>query len=226
MNGQPPSDRVCRGKQATHDESNAAAVLVIDVQAGLFSSTPPPFEAETVLDRINEITAKARAAGVPVILIQQDGEPGGDWLVPLTEAWQFDRRLQVEPGDLVIRKTTCDAFYGTSLESELSARQVSTLVLTGFATDFCVDSTLRNALSKNYAVIVVADAHTTTDSPVLKAAQIRQHYNWAWAESLAPNDVMIVPAAALSFRAKCARFVRREPLENRADCEHDQFREQ
>jgi nicotinamidase-related amidase len=177
----------------------ATAVLVIDAQVGLFGSKPPPFDAESVLARINEITARARAAGVPVVLVQQDGDADGDWLVPLSEDWQFHPKLRVEPGDVIIRKTTCDAFYRTSLESELRARQVTTLVLTGFATDFCVDATLRNALSKAFAVIVVADAHTTTDSPMLKAELIRQHHNWAWAESLCPKAVTVVPVAALVF---------------------------
>ncbi len=178
------------------------AVLVIDVQAGLFGSKPPPFDAEAVLTRINDVTARARAASVPVFLIQQDGDPDGDWLVPSSPDWQFHPKLRVEPGDLIIRKRTCDAFYGTPLESQLRARQITTLVLTGFATDFCVGSTLRNALSKEFAVIVIADAHTTNDSPVLKADLIRQHHNWAWAESLCPKGVTVVPAAALSFRRR------------------------
>jgi nicotinamidase-related amidase len=175
------------------------AVLVIDVQAGLFGSKPPPLEADAVLGRINEVTTKARAAGVPVILIQQDGDPKGDWLVPLSDDWRLHPKLKVEHGDLIIRKTTCDAFYRTSLESELRARQITTLVLTGAATDFCVDATLRNALSKEFAVIVVADAHTTSDSPMLKADLIRQHHNWAWAESISATGVTIVPATALVF---------------------------
>ena len=175
------------------------AVLVIDVQAGLFGSEPPPLEADAVLARINEITAKARAAGVPAVLIQQDGDPRGDWLVPMSDGWKFHPKLRVEPGDRIIRKTTCDAFYGTQLESELRARRITTLVLTGLATEFCVDATLRNALSKDFAVIVVADAHTTADSPMLKADLIRQHHNWAWAETLSAKKVTVVPAAALSF---------------------------
>jgi nicotinamidase-related amidase len=198
-----------RRSPTQHRVPEGAAVLVIDAQAALFGSTPPPLEADAVLARINEVTAKARAAGAPVFLIQQDGEPGGNWLVPLTEGWKFDPRLRVEPGDRVIRKTTCDAFYGTPLESELRARKISTLVFTGFATDFCVDCTLRNALSRNFAVIVASDAHTTTDSPSLKAESIRRHHNWAWAESLSPKGVTVLPAAALSFRAKCTRFARR-----------------
>jgi nicotinamidase-related amidase len=181
-----------------------AALVVIDVQAGLFDGKPPAFEGEAVITRINEATAKARAAGAPVFLIQQDGDPGSDYLVPFSDGWKLHPRLVIRPGDVVIRKTTCDSFYRTSLESELRARGVTTLVLMGYATDFCVDTTLRNAVSKEYGIIVVADAHTTSDSPVLKADQIRQHHNWAWANCISTRGVTVLQASELRFPATTA----------------------
>ena len=99
----------------------------------------------------------------------------------------------------VIRKTTCDAFYGTSLEAELRSRGTTTLLLMGFATDFCVDSTLRNAASKDFAIVVVADAHTTADNPVLKAELIRQHHNWAWANAITKRGVTVLRATEVLF---------------------------
>ena len=175
------------------------AVLVIDVQAGLFCAKPPPFEAEAVIARINAVSAQARQAGAPVIFIQQDGEPGEEDLVPFTEGWRLHPKLEVRPGELVIRKTTCDAFYGTPLESELRSRGVTTLLLTGFATDFCVDSTLHSAASKDFGVIVVADAHTTADNPVLKAELVRAHHNWAWANCLSKQGVAVLKASEVRF---------------------------
>jgi nicotinamidase-related amidase len=177
------------------------ALLVIDVQAGLFGGEPTAFEAAAVIARINEVAAEARKAGAPVFVIQHDGEPGSDYLAPFTEGWKLHPDLVVLPGDLIIRKTTCDAFYGTSLESELRARGITTLVLMGFATDFCVDSTLRNAASKDFAIIVVADAHTTADNPVLKADLVRQHHNWAWANCISTRGVSVVEASKLHFQA-------------------------
>ena len=180
-------------------EPEHTAVLVIDVQAGLFCTTPTPFDAAAVVARINEVTARARKAGVPVIFIQHDGEPKGDYPVPFTDGWKLHPDLHVRPGDPVIRKTTCDAFYGTSLESELRSLGTTTLLLMGYATDFCVDSTLRCAASKDFAVIVVADAHTTTDNPVLKASLVREHYNWVWANLITSKGVTILKAAAVRF---------------------------
>ena len=175
------------------------AVLVIDVQRGLFCARPSPFEAEKVVARINAVTAKARAAGAPVIFVQHDGEPGGEDVVPYTEGWKLHSRLEVRPGDLVIRKTTCDAFYGTPLEAELWSREIKTVVLTGYATDFCVDATLRSAASKDFGVIVVADAHTTSDNPVLKAEVVRLHHNWAWANAITKKGVTVLKAGEVRF---------------------------
>ncbi len=171
------------------------AVLVIDVQTGLFWGDHAAFEAEAVIARINEVTAKARKAGAPVIFIQHDGTPGGEDVVPFTEGWKLHPALEVRPGDLIIRKTTCDAFYGTSLEAELRSRGITTLLLMGYATDFCVDATLRSAASKDFSVIVVADAHTTNDNPVLKADQVRKHHNWAWANCISKKGVTVLKAS-------------------------------
>jgi nicotinamidase-related amidase len=152
--------------------------------------------------RTNAVTAKARAAGAPVIFIQHDGEPGGEDVVPFTEGWKLHPELQVRPDDLVIRKTTCDAFCGTSLEAELRSRGITTLLLMGYATDFCVDATLRSAASKDFSIIVVADAHTTSDNPVLKADVVRQHHNWAWANAITRKSVSVLKASEVRFAAK------------------------
>jgi len=176
------------------------AVLVIDVQTGLFCAQPAPFEAEAVVERINAVTGRARQAGAPVIFIQHDGEPDGEDVVPFTEGWKLHPKLEVRAGELVIRKTTCDSFYKTPLETELRLRCITTLVLMGYATDFCVDATLRSAASRDFRVIVIADAHTTSENPVLKAEMVRQHHNWAWANSITRRGVTVVMESEVRFQ--------------------------
>jgi nicotinamidase-related amidase len=176
-----------------------SAVLVIDVQRGLFCTEPAPYEAEAVVGRINVATAKARKAGSPVIFIQHDGVPGGEDVVPGTEGWKLHPKLEVRSGDPVIRKTMGDAFYGSTLEAELRSRGITTVLLMGYATDFCVDATLRSATSKDFSVIVVADAHTTSDNPVLKAAVVREHHNWAWANAITKKGVTVLKADEVRF---------------------------
>jgi len=175
------------------------AVVVIDVQTGLFNTDPPPHEATEVIHRINFVTGRARAAGVRVFTVQHDGPPDGDWLVPFSDSWKLHPDLQRESGDVAIRKTTGDAFYGTDLERQLRSAGVRSLILGGYATEFCVDSTLRNATSKGFEVIVLADAHTTNDAPLLKAATIRQYFNWVWSESSSGGGIRLVNSAEVRF---------------------------
>jgi len=177
------------------------AVVVIDVQIGLFCAKPAPFQAKAVVAWIRAVLAKARRAGAPVIFIQHDGEPGGEDVVPFTEGWKLHPKLAVRPGERVFRKTTGDAFYGTALEAELRSRGITTLVLMGYATDFCVDATLRSAASKDFRVVVVADAHTTSDNPVLKPDQVRRHHNWAWANAITRQGVIVLKASEVRFSA-------------------------
>jgi nicotinamidase-related amidase len=183
-------------------DSGNSAVLVIDVQKGLFNGKPPAFEGDQVIARINEVTAKARSAGALVIIFQHEGDPSENWMVPFSDDWKLHPKLHVTAKDLTFRKTTCDAFYETKLESELADQRISRLVLTGFATDFCIDTTLRIALSKEFEVVVVADAHTTTDGPVLSAGQVQRHFNWAWQNCSAKSEVRVVPAREIAFSAR------------------------
>ena len=48
------------------------ALLVIDVQRGLFEPQPPPADADAVVERINALSAKAREAGMPVVFVQHE----------------------------------------------------------------------------------------------------------------------------------------------------------
>ena len=183
-------------------DSANTAVLVVDVQKGLFNGKPPAFEGDQVIARINEVTAKARSAGALVIIFQHEGDPSENWMVPFSDDWKLHPKLHVTAKDLTFRKTTCDAFYGTKLESELAVRRISKLVLTGFATDFCVDTTLRIALSKEFEVVVIADGHTTNDGPVLRADQLQPHFNWAWQNCTAKSEVRVVRAREIAFSAR------------------------
>lgn len=151
------------------------ALLIIDVQQGLFDEIPGPAEADAVIARINALSAGARAADVPVILVQH--EVHGTELEHGSPGWQLDSRLQAASSDCRIRKTTPDSFLRTGLDEVLAFSGVEQLVICGYATEFCVDTTTRSAAAHGYAVILAADAHTTHDKAHASAAQIRTHHN-------------------------------------------------
>jgi nicotinamidase-related amidase len=172
------------------------ALLVIDVQHGLFDPQPRPFEADTVVARINALAARARALDVPVVLIQHESAalPFG------SEAWRFEGRLLVEPRDAVVRKTTPDAFLRTDLEALLVSWQIARVVVCGYASEFCVDTTTRRAAALGYGVTLAADAHTTHDKPHATGEQIRAHENATLVDltSFGPA-IVAAPSAQIAF---------------------------
>lgn len=151
------------------------ALLIIDVQQGLFDELPGPAGADAVIGRINALAARARTSDAPVILVQH--EVPGTQLQHGAPGWQLDSRLQAGPVDHRIRKTTPDSFLRTGLDEVLAFSGVEQLVICGYATEFCVDTTVRTAAAHGYAVILAADAHTTQDKAHASAAQIRAHHN-------------------------------------------------
>lgn len=174
-----------------------SALLIIDVQTALCTGKWSAFDIDKVVDRINTVSAKARIAGIPVVLIQHEEDEG-----PLhfgTEGWKLYERLAVQPEDIRIRKTACDSFYQTELHSALQAHGVTNLVVCGLQSEFCVDSTVRAALALGYPVTLVADGHSTLDNGVLSAAQISAHHN-ATLESLGSYGPRVTPIPSEQVR--------------------------
>jgi nicotinamidase-related amidase len=162
------------------------ALLIIDMQNTLFTPATPRFDADNVIKRINTLSDKFRINGDQVIFIQHDGTKEG-YCFPGTEEWEILPSLNIISGDIIIPKTANDSFYNTTLRKVLSNSGIDELVITGCATDFCVDSTIKSALTSDFSITVIKDGHTTADRPHLKAQQIIEHYNWIWSEMIQTN---------------------------------------
>lgn len=159
------------------------ALLIVDVQAGLFST--PPHDAEALIARLNRLAMRMRTIGAPVIFIQHCG-PEGDPLHPSQAGHAVHPDLAVEANDICIAKDSCDAFLNTTLEAALSAAKVSEVIVTGFATEFCVDTTVRSALAHGFKTFVPEDGHTTSGRSHLAASKIIEHHNETWRWLISP----------------------------------------
>jgi biuret amidohydrolase len=71
---------------------------------------------------------------------------------------RFLAGLEPKDGEVVVRKSTADAFIGTELDSHLRAGEVRTLLLAGVSTNSCVESTARHAADLGYQVVLIEDA--------------------------------------------------------------------
>ncbi|MFC3914695.1 cysteine hydrolase family protein [Pseudaeromonas sharmana] len=167
------------------------ALLVIDMQQGLFASEQSRYRSANVVANINLLIHHCHLQSRPVIFIQHDGGRD-DPLEPHTPGWNLLPQLRRAAHDHVLRKTACDAFYRTGLAPLLHSLRVGTLMITGCATDFCVDTTLRAAASLDYQLLAISDAHTTANRPHLAAEQIIRHHNFMWQNLLIPTPIELI----------------------------------
>lgn len=167
------------------------ALIIIDMQQGSFTAQAPKHDADALVDRLNRLGEIVRSAGGSVIFVQHDG-PLGDPHHPDLPGWQLLPELRVTDGDLRVRKRSCDAFLHTELDDVLRARGIDQLIITGNATDYCVDTTIRSALARSYRTIVPMDGHTTSNRPHLSAVQIMAHHHAIWSDFIAPAGPAIL----------------------------------
>lgn len=155
------------------------ALLIIDMQKGSFKPYSARFNTLAIIGRINSIAKLFRTNNHPVIFVQHDGSKENNFY-PNSADWEILPELDMLPNDIIISKTANDAFYNTKLLSTLSEMKITALFVTGCATDFCVDTTVKSALSKDFKVTVIGDGHTTASRPFMDAETVINYYNWLW----------------------------------------------
>jgi nicotinamidase-related amidase len=160
-----------------------AALLVIDVQNDFVGPTGRMAQIgldmsriEPAIDRIQTMITAARTAGAPVayarvmttaeadsdalklLNIRKGRAPGAIGICREDQPGSDYYRMAPQPGDIEVKKRLFDSFHGTDFEADLRARGIDTLVICGFTTDCCVESTARTAFHCDFNVFVVSDA--------------------------------------------------------------------
>jgi ureidoacrylate peracid hydrolase len=183
-------DRVLKRRGALHVFNDIDPVrtahVVVDLQNG-FMAPGQPAEipaARDIVGNVNRISGVLRAGGGLVVYIQNtiDAAAKQAWsnwfdymsgegraeamdaaFAPGSYGHSLWPELDVQPNDLKVKKNRFGAFVpgSSNLHSELQARNIDTLIVTGTATNVCCESTARDAMMMNYKVIFVADGTAT-----------------------------------------------------------------
>ncbi|MFX0085653.1 MAG: cysteine hydrolase family protein [Candidatus Hodarchaeota archaeon] len=151
-------------------------MIIIDVQLGNFTGSDPIYNGDKLLERISKIVKKFRSRGFLTIYIQNMGNKG-DPDQPETPGWRIHPDIAPLETEITIQKTTPDSFYKTNLQKKLNSLSINHLYIVGLQTEYCVDTTVRRAFSFGFRVTLIKDAHSTWDSPDLKAIEIINHHN-------------------------------------------------
>jgi ureidoacrylate peracid hydrolase len=191
------------------------ALIVVDMQhaycspggyidlIGFDVSAAPP-----IIEEAARTIAACRAAGIPVIYLQNGFSPDvREAPGPAAPVWHKSNALKFmraneayagklithgtwdheilpevapQPGDVVVPKSRYSGFAGTALEQILHARRVRTLLVVGVATNVCVESTIRDAYHREFFPIMVSDATMAAGPGAQEATEfnIRAFFGW------------------------------------------------
>jgi nicotinamidase-related amidase len=139
------------------------ALVVIDVQNDYFSGphliTHPEGSFEAIL-RAMDVAFKV---GLPIVLIQTSAPPDSPFkaFIQGSFGWEIKEEVRQRPHDVVIEKRLPGSFTGTPLEDWLQARNIDAIVIAGYMTQMCCDTTSRQAVHLGFSVEFLSDATGT-----------------------------------------------------------------
>src|SRR5208337_3805143 len=141
-------------------------LLIWDVQNRLVQNI---FNPETFLAKNKEVIGIARHHKIPVIFSKITPLPDR-FESPVRKIFRtrfasmkevpngLDLTIEPAPDDLVIPKSTASMFMGTNFEQLLRNAGISTIVITGIATEYGVESTARDAMNRGFLPVILSDA--------------------------------------------------------------------
>lgn len=163
-----------------------SAVIVIDPQHDFCSEKGALAQRfgfdmgdiQRTVPQLNEFIATARRHGLLVVWVREVfadskmrashkslwGSGDDIWLIREDSKgieW-YEGMVSPLPEEPIVTKWQYDAFEDTDLQLLLESRRISTVLMTGFTTNVCVETTARHAYIKGYQVLLVADCANAT----------------------------------------------------------------
>ncbi|WP_372635357.1 cysteine hydrolase [Cohnella sp.] len=180
------------------------ALVLVDVQNDFCAADGKSAEwgadlsgVDPAVDRIEDLIASARTAGIPIIFVALITEPGTD--SPAMKEWYARQgqdpegvaicrkstpgagyyRISPLPGDIEVAKQRYSGFVGTNLELALKSNGIRKLLVAGVTTECCVESTVRDAFMRDYECFVASDACAAYEADVHEASLKGMALNFA-----------------------------------------------
>lgn len=138
------------------------ALLVIDVQNEYFTGKLPVSYPLGSLENILRVMDAASEKGIPCIVIQHTSKAADSPVFRKgSPEWELHPEIAKRPHDLLVEKNLPGSFTGTILESWLKEKGIDTVVISGYMTQMCCDTTARQAFHLGFNVEFLSDATGT-----------------------------------------------------------------
>lgn len=185
--------RELTGQPSAPAPLSASALVIVDAQNTYRSGVMQLSGVEAALDQCARLLQRARALGIPVVHIQHDAGPGTPYDVR-SEIGAIADKVAPAAGEAVVVKHYPNSFVATDLDARLKAVNAKNLVIAGFMTHMCINSTARGAFNLGYGVTVPAAATATRalaapDASVVSAVSLQN----AALAALADLFAVVVP---------------------------------
>lgn len=212
-----------RGKMHVHDtiDPRRTALVSIDMQVGFLAPGAPsevPM-ARDIVPNINKLASALRAAGGTVAWVYSTftekifeewssffgGTYGGPHARKVAENlyrgapghphWPA---IETKPGDLWVEKNRFSAFLpgASDIEQQLRARGIDTVMIVGTLTNVCCESSARDAMMRNFSIIMIGDGNATYTDAIHNASLTSLAITF--------GDIMSTDEAIAKFGAKAA----------------------
>jgi len=156
-------------------DPHTTSLIIVDAQndfvhpKGKFGRFGLAEQAKATIDKLKKVIEVCRNAGIPIIytvtqysenysdagsmhrVIELEALKIGSWGAKIIDD------LEPKPNDIIIEKKRHSAFYNTTLDDVLKTLKIKTLIFTGYATNVCVESTVRDAKYRDLNCIVISD---------------------------------------------------------------------
>lgn len=174
-------------------------LLIVDMQTGLIKKHP--YNELTVIHNIKELQDSCRKHNIEVIHVRHDDGYNG-LLEKNTSNWQIYKELLPINGEKIFDKEYNSAFKNTGLKEYLDTKKITTIILVGMQSEFCIDATCRIAYEYDYKVIIPSETTTTFFNDFLSGQEASQYYekkiwNDRFASVLPIEEVLMMIASNL-----------------------------
>jgi len=160
----PTTLRTLAGLPSTPPSLADSTLIMIDCQNTYTRGVMELDGVAAALDEAAKLLERARSAGIPIVHIEHDDGEGSLYDIR-AEIGQIVERVAPQGDETVIVKNFPNSFVQTELDDRLKAASARNLLLGGFMTHMCVNSTARGAFNLGYAPTVVASATATRALP-------------------------------------------------------------
>ena len=158
---------------ATAQAKDRCALLVIDMQVVAFDGkvTAPISSGATLLSKVAELIACARAASLPIVFLQTCAVSGQPYAKDV-HGWEIHPSVAPVTGDKIVYKVQSNGFEDTDLDEVLTKIKAKSLITCGIWSEYCVTATSSAALELGFTVCVAADGHGTVAETTDAASRV------------------------------------------------------